>query len=139
MTIDKKDTYSEACDAALHFSTSVLNTRTSTIVQGFAIITGALYLCERQSYTLSLIVVIFGVFFTLVLRTLQRNYLEFWFQTAKYAAHLEDGEGPWSACIQNRSERLGDNKLRVLLESGSELLIVGALLAVLTYDIFRML
>ena len=139
IAIEKYQIYGRACDAAIHFSTCVLNTRTATIVQGVAIITGAIYLSERGFYVLSLIVVSFGVLFTLVLSSLQKNYLNFWFQTVSYAAKLEDGKGPWSACLQDRDNRLGGHKLRILVENGSELLITITLLAVFVYDISRII
>jgi hypothetical protein len=40
---DIKSKYTEGCSALRHYSVCVLNTRTITIAQGFAILTGAIY------------------------------------------------------------------------------------------------
>jgi hypothetical protein len=136
--------YKEGCNAVLHFSTCVMNIRTVTIAQGFAILTAAMYFIKEGSYLYSLLTTLFGFLFTAVLYRLHWNYLEFWKDSIRYAAEIEhhlsaERTGPWNGNLESRERRLSGRINRLLVERGTTILILTALVTAFTYSLLKLL
>jgi hypothetical protein len=132
-----KAKYSEGCSALRHYSVCVLNTRTITIAQGFAILTGAIYAIKEGLFWTSLCISVFGLFFTAVLNRLQKNYWLHCNAILKEVVELETN-GPWTAYSIQRAKRHEQKRWRILVVDGPFYLLVTALVGLNLYDAYKL-
>jgi hypothetical protein len=132
-----KAKYSEGCSALRHYSVCVLNTRTITIAQGFAILTGAIYTIKEGLFWISLCISVFGLLFTAVLNRLQKNYWLHCNAILKEVVELETN-GPWTAYSVQRAKRHEQKIWRTLVVDGPFHLLVTALVALNLFDAYKL-
>lgn len=132
-----KAKYSEGCSALRHYSVCVLNTRTITIVQGFAILTGAIYTIKEGLFRTSLCISVFGLLFTAVLNRLQKNYWLHCNAILKVVVELETN-GPWTAYSVQRAKRHEQKIWKIPVVDGPFYLLVIALVALNLYDAYKL-
>jgi hypothetical protein len=133
-----KAKYSEGCSALRHYSVCVLNTRTITIAQGFAILTGATYTIKEGLFWPSWCISVFGLLFTAVLNSLQKNYWLHCNAILKKVVELEKDDGPWSAYSVQRAKRHEQKRWKILVVDGPFYLLAIALLALNLYDAYKL-
>jgi hypothetical protein len=129
--------YSEGCSALRHYSVCVLNTRTITIAQGFAILTGAIYTIKEGLFWTSLCISVFGLLFTAVLKMLQKNYWLHCNAILKVVVELETN-GPWTAYHDQRAKRHEQRIWKVMVVDGPFYLLVTALVALNLYNSYKL-
>jgi hypothetical protein len=134
---DIKTKYTEGCSALRHYSVCVLNTRIITIVQGFVILTGAIYSIKEGLFWSSLCISVFGLLFTAVLNRLQKNYWLHANAILKKVVELER-DGPWTAYSVQRKKRHGQKIWKMLVVEGPFYLLVTALVALYLYDAYKL-
>src|ERR1051325_6115579 len=132
-----KAKYSEGCSALRHYSVCVLNTRTITIAQGFAILTGAIYTIKEGLFPTSFCISIFGLLFTVVLNRLQRNYWLHCNAILEVVVELETN-GPWTAYSVQRTKRHEQKIWRILVIDGPFYLLVIALVTLNLYNAYKL-
>jgi len=115
----------------------VLNTRTITIAQGFAILTGAIYTIKEGLFWTSLCISVFGLLFTAVLNRLQKNYWLHCNAILKEVVELKTN-GPWSDYSVQRAKRHEQKIWRILVVDGPFYLLVTALVALNLYDAYKL-
>jgi hypothetical protein len=104
--------YIEACSALRHYSSCIMNMRTTVIAQGIVLLTAAGYTLKLESSHYFYLAVSFGLVLTLVLWVQQMNYL------ADFKSHLStieklesdlspriEEKGPWSQYKYERELR----------------------------------
>ena len=134
---DNKARYTEGCSALRHYSVCVLNTRTITIAQGFAILTGAIYTIKEGLFLTSLCISVFGLLFTAVLNRLQKNYWLHCDTILEKVVELE-GNGPWTAYSVQRAKRHEQKIWKIPVVDGPFYLLVTALVALNLYDAYKL-
>jgi len=135
--LNDKTKYIEGCSALRHYSVCVLNTRTITIAQGFAILTAAVYTIKEGLFWPSLWISVFGLLFTAVLNRLQSNYWQHCNAILKEVVELEEG-GPWTAYRDQREERHRQPIWKVTVIEGPFNLLVLALVTLNLYDSYKL-
>src|SRR6185436_16112849 len=135
--LNDKAKYIEGCSALRHYSVCVLNTRTITIAQGFAILTAAVYTIKEGLFWPSLCISIFGLLFTAVLNRLQKNYWLHCDEILKKVVELEKG-GPWTVYSVQREQRHGQKIWKMTEIDGPVNLLVFALVALNLYDAYKL-
>src|SRR5437763_1799972 len=110
--LDIKSLYNEGCNALRHYSVCVMTMRNITIVQGFDILSAAIYLIKEKEFLASLSVSLFGLLFTAVLYMIQKNYWLHFNAVLKTIKAFEEtlgGDelkpGPWMAYREQRGKR----------------------------------
>ena len=134
---DNKARYTEGCSALRHYSVCVLNTRTITIAQGFAILTGAIYTIKEGLFLTSLCISVFGLLFTAVLNRLQKNYWLHCDTILEKVVELE-GNGPWTAYRDQRKKRHEQKIWEILVVNGPFYLLVAALVVLNLYIAYKL-
>ncbi len=106
--LNKQTKYKEGSGSLRHYSTTILNIRTLTIVQGLVLISSILYLIQKGNYANLIIVIsIFGMLFTATLYIFNKVYLSDFESILVYVVReLEEENGPWSAYKRERDSRL---------------------------------
>jgi len=132
-----KAKYSEGCSALRHYSVCVLSTRTITIAQGFAILTGAIYTIKEGLFRASLCISVFGLLFTAILNRLQKNYWLHCNAILKKVVELE-GDGPWTAYNDQRKNRHGQRIWKVMVVDGPFYLLGIALVTLNLYNAYKL-
>lgn len=134
---DIKAKYTEGCSALRHYSVCVLNTRTITIAQGFAILTGAIYTIKEGLFWYSLCISVFGLLFTAVLNRLQKNY---WLHCDAILTKVVELErnGPWTAYSIQRAKRHEQKIWKMMVVDGPFYLLVTALVALNLYNAYKL-
>ena len=115
----------------------MLNTRTITIAQGFAILTGAIYTIKEGLFWSSLCISVFGLLFTAVLKMLQKNYWLHCDAILKKVVELERN-GPWTAYSIQRAKRHGQKIWKMMVIDGPFYLLVIALVALNVYNAYKL-
>ena len=134
---ENKTKYTEGCSALRHYSVCVLNTRTITIAQGFAILTGAIYTIKEGLFWSSLCISVFGLLFTAVLNRLQKNYWLHCNAILKIVVELERN-GPWTAYSIQRAKRHEQKLWKVMVVDGPFYLLVIALVGLNLYNAYKL-
>ena len=138
MDLSAEKLYLEACNALRHYSNSVMQVRTWTIVQGFTILTAIYFLVTRTNYIYSLILSVFGLILTFILNILQSNYGMHHEALLHYVVTLEEGNGPWSVYKLNRDARLQRRYYKLAIWSGPVLLLSMSMGIALVYSIIEL-
>lgn len=127
---DLKFLYQEGCASLRHYSTCVLNTRTITIAQGFALLTASTYLVSQERYALSLSVSAFGLLFTVILHSLLSSYGRVFEVMLPAVIQLESKssepeiKGPWQAYNADLQKLKNQWTWRILVRGGPVILLV---------------
>ncbi|HSS48911.1 MAG TPA: hypothetical protein VLX28_08190 [Thermoanaerobaculia bacterium] len=142
--IDLDGRYAEGCNALRHYSSTIMNVRTLAIAQGFTVVGAAGYLLRQGEFNFSLGVSVFGILFTGLLYSLQRNY---WLHCKAFLGYVIEVEGfmdkvgahlaagPWSTYDKERRERHRRWRWSISAVHGPFLLLLLALVLITTYDI----
>jgi hypothetical protein len=140
--------YSEGYNALRHYSGSVMNVRTLAIVQGFTVAGAAGYLLRQGEYVFSFYVSVFGILFTVLLYSLQRNY---WLHFKAFLDYVIGVElymggiganlsvGPWSVYNEKRRKRHRRWWWSISAIHGPSLLLLLALVLIMVYDIWAVI
>jgi len=136
---DGRALYNEGCNALRHYSLCVMNTRALTIAQGFVILTASTYLIKEERYVPSLFVSFFGIAFTVVLSSLQKNYwLHFTAILDTVVDEIEAKRGPWSAYRVQRNDRHKKPLWKTLVIDGPFILLSLALVTLVVYALLKL-
>lgn len=141
--MNKESFYREGACNLRFFVECVREMRTITIAQGVVIITAAAYLNEKGLFSLSIIVGVFGLLFTLVLSVYHRKYMKLADAATEYLQRLEaefsapePPDGPFLAVERSRMSVRRQKLDRFLLDHGTSSLILVTLLGILAYDTY---
>ena len=140
------DEYTEGCNGLRHYSTCVLNVRILTIVQGLAVLSGAAWLLKDERHELALCAALFGLLFTALLYSYQRNY---WFhfsaileRVLEIESHRESSgkyKGPWTQYSEQRKSRHRRIVWSASAVHGPFLLLLLTFLSVAAYELIVLL
>jgi hypothetical protein len=145
--IDLDGRYAEGCNSLRHYSSTVMNVRTLAIAQGFTVAGAAGYLLRLGEFNFSLYVSVFGILFTGLLYSLQRNYWLHFKAFLDYVVEVEGfmdrvgadlAAGPWSAYDKKRRERHRRWWWSISAIHGPSLLLLLALVLITIYDILAL-
>lgn len=138
--IDDKTKYKEGSASLRHYSTTILNIRTVTIVQGLVLIGSIMYLIQNEYYGYLIFTSVFGMLFTATLFIFNNVYLSDFESILNYLVReLENETGPWGAYNRNRENRLRNRFTHPIAHHGIFTLLGGVFFSMFIYSFFKCL